>query len=59
MTQLAVFVKSIVKGSFGTIVEAVNGSEDGPPYVKFQLPVEEVSSCFIGKRYLLTIEEYP
>jgi len=54
----SVFVTSIAKSNHGTIVvEASNGSPDGPPFVRFQLPTSEASSCTIGKRYFVIISE--
>lgn len=53
-----VFVNSIVKNEFhGTTVEASNGKPEGPPFVRFDLQREQVKDCYIGKGYVITIEE--
>jgi hypothetical protein len=60
LMQVSVFVTSIKKenGSGRVVVEASNGSESGPPFVRFQIqPHQEVFPCVIGKRYYLTIAE--
>lgn len=57
--KVAVFVTSIVKHSSGRIVvEASNGSHEGPPFVRWETGVPESHGIHIGKRYSLTVEEY-
>lgn len=56
--QWSVFVNSIEdKGPGGIVVEAFNGSPEGPPFVRFNLPILETQRCNLGKRYILTVEE--
>lgn len=56
----SVFVRSISKRSNDTtVVEASNGSPEGPPFVRFYLPPNETEKCHIGKRYKIIIEEEP
>lgn len=59
MTNVAstttVFVSSIVKTPAGITVEASNGSETGPPFVRFSLLPAFAAECRIGKRYTMTL----
>lgn len=51
-----VFVTAIVKGSFRTMATATNGGLEGPPSVTWELPTEEIPTCYVGKKYTLTVE---
>ena len=56
--QFSVFVHKIINTKAqGVIVEAANGSEEGPPFIRFTLPNSQVKDCYISKRYVVTIEE--
>lgn len=55
--KVSVFVNSIIKQGARAVVQASNGGEQGPPFVRWELPPEEVDGCRIGKRYSITIEE--
>jgi len=59
--SVAVFVNGIAaqRPGSGFVVEASNGSDDGPPFVRFELPAELVSKVTIGTRFRLIIEEFP
>lgn len=53
-----VFVNSIVKTlQKGVIMEASNGSPEGPPFIRINLPQEDVDECHIGKQYQIIIKE--
>lgn len=53
-----VFVNSITKTEHkGIVVQASNGSLEGPPFVRFTLLPAQMRDCYIGKRYHITIEE--
>lgn len=53
-----VFVTSITKTEHkGIVIEASNGSPEGPPFIRLSLPAQKISKCFIGKRYRINIEE--
>ena len=57
--NFAVFVTSINKLSSGSVVAtAVNGSVTaGPSTVTWEIPLTQVSTCHIGKKYTIAIEE--
>lgn len=56
--QHTVFVNSIVNASIGgVIVEASNGSPEGPPLIRFRITQLEAKNIHIGKSYSITIEE--
>ena len=58
LTRSTVFVHSIKETkSLGIVIEASNGSHEGPPFVKFNLDPAKRDSCHIGKAYTITIEE--
>lgn len=60
MASFAVFVDAINQdAAVGVIVSASNGGNGGQPKVIWKLPHEQVLGCHIGKRYKLTIEDYP
>lgn len=60
MASFAVFVDAINQdAAVGVIVSASNGGNGGQPKVIWKLPHEQVLGCHIGKRYKLTIDEYP
>ena len=52
--KVSVFVKLIDENG---VVEASNGSRNGPPFVRFKLSAADLQYCTIGKRYDLTVEE--
>lgn len=56
--SMTVFVTSINKTPHtGTVVEASNGSLEGPPVIRFSILAEKEKTCFIGKKYVVTITE--
>lgn len=58
LVESTVYVQSIVKTEAqGIIVEASNGSFNGPPFVRFRISDAEINGCTIGKSYKVTIEE--
>ena len=40
----------------GMIVEAANGFNEGPPFVRFNLPREHANDIQFGKAIMLTVE---
>lgn len=58
--KFSVFVESIIKTPSGNaVVTASNGSPEGPPFVRFELPNNEIENVTLGKRYRLTITDFP
>lgn len=58
VSKVSVFVRSVKNTYTGALVlEASNGGYDGPPFVRFNVPASKAQECYIGKRYILTIEE--
>lgn len=57
--EVSVFVSSVKRMTAGPgiIVEASNGGPDGPPFIRFELQDSYSDKCYIGKRYIVTIEE--
>lgn len=57
--QWSVFVTSVKKSDTGpeAVVEASNGSPDGPPFARFEIPPHMVEDCRIGKRYRIIVED--
>ncbi len=57
---VAIFVNSIVMRPNGRIVvEASNGSNDGPPFARFEVDARIENRIVIGKRFRFTVEEWP
>jgi hypothetical protein len=55
--KVFVFVNSIKSSSGINVVEASNGKEEGPPFIRFEIPSTDIEFCHIGKKYLVDIEE--
>lgn len=53
-----VFVTAIVKEGGQVVASAANGGLEGPPLISWTLPSDEVSECFIGKKYRVTVEAW-
>jgi hypothetical protein len=51
-----VFVNKIDNTKLRTVVDAANGSTEGPPFVRFEL-IGNPKNCHIGKKYLVTIDD--
>lgn len=52
-----VFIRSIVNTPTGVIAEAGNGDPETGPFVRFEVPHADVTSCHIGKKYRLVVDE--
>lgn len=57
ISNASVFVVGVSRQGGMAVVEAANGSESGPPFVRFQLQPAYLERCHIGKRYNITIED--
>lgn len=58
VSQSHVFVNAVVVDGLGRIiVEASNGKKEGPPFVRFELPRENIETLRIAHPFVVTIEE--
>lgn len=55
--KVSVFVNLVAKSPKGTVVQASNGGDEGPPFVRFIVDPRKEAGVHIGKRYTITIEE--
>lgn len=55
--EFSVAVRRINREGIHVIAEATNGSDTGPPLIRFNVHPDDISRCYIGKQYILTIEE--
>ena len=55
MNSMAVFVTSIKVTGSGVVVEATNGTPEGPPFVRWIAKNSDIKDLTIGKRFYVSV----